>query len=363
MNGPQAATIAAVIVIALGLILIGLGTRQKPPPASAQEQGDSLEFDEEQEPAYHHQAAAPLFEPTTEDLTQLAGLVGLSGPAESADDFEDPDPPLVVIETRPFVPLVTMGHESTATERDACRERMGTGLDPDLAEVTRLIESRPPELRGMLMNAPAPVVHQELAVLRAYLRGALAGLDSRLRNGPAEPGDRALAACLMSGLSRLPVHHGAVFHRAPRDDLSLDAFFPDSVLIEPTFVRADRTSFPAGGFGEGPAISYVIWSETGRLCPLFAGHADTVLFAATSRFRVLALDQQQDDATVYLAEDVDLPGERGGRRPQVLQHLREQALSAGIGPIDGPAPSPTPHPGLDDNGRPFAFSTGTTVAL
>ncbi|GAB6901829.1 hypothetical protein [Kineosporia succinea] len=339
MNAQQITIAAAVILILVGLLLIGLGTR----PTSA---------------AVH----VPVEEADpsgtgTGELPEVTAMDALADPADPPEDVEDPTPPLAVVETRPFVPLVRPGHESTPPERHRCRDQVGPGLDADLAEVVRLLESKSPELRGMLLNTSSAVVAQELAVLRAYLRGALTGLDTRLRNGPAHEGDRDTVACLVAGLNRLPVHHGACFHRAPRGEVRLNTFFPGSVLTEPAFTRADRNAFPASGVDAGPLVNYVIWSETGRRTPLLVGHTDTVMFDVTTRFRVLAIDQQHGDATVYLFEEADRPSPRARRENQVLEHLRTRAAAAGVGPIDGPAPSPVSHPGLDDFGRPYALRT------
>ena len=347
MAAQQVAVIAAVILIPIGVLLIGMGSRPRvaepiPPLAQPTPSDPVTGLPERSGPS----SPGPRPEPDE-----------LAGRADPPQDVEDLIPPLKVLETRPFVPLVAADHQSTAEERRVCRARIGSELDADLAEVMRLIEVRPPELRGMLMNAPAAVIAQELAVLRAYLRGALTGLDARLRNGSAEADDPAIAGCLVSALSRLPVHHGPVFHRAHRGGSAPDAFFPGSVLIEPAFMRADRRAFPAGGIGTGPLVDYAIWSTSGRHAPLLVEHADTVLFTAASRFRVLAMDQQHGQVTVFLAEEADRPAGRNHPGHQVLEHLREQAVTTGVGPIDGPSPSPVFHPGLDETGRPYALST------
>ncbi|GAA3620550.1 hypothetical protein GCM10022223_41840 [Kineosporia mesophila] len=346
MSAQQVAIVAAITLIFLGVLLIGLGTRPGPQPAPG--------------PVDHADHADQV--ESTDEIPELDALDALADPADPPEDVEDPTPPLIMIETRPFVPLVLPGHQSTPQERQWCREQAGSELDADLAEVIRLIEGKPPELRGMLMNAPTAVISQELSVLRAYLRGTLTGLDTRLRDGQPHQADRPTVACLVSGLGRLPVHPGACFHRAPRDNMPLDAFFPGSVLTEPAFTRAERTTFPAAGVSPGPLINYVIWSESGRRTPLLVGHTDTVLFPAATRFRVLALDHQHGDATVYLVEETTRPTARNRREHQVLEHLRNQALTAGVGPIDGPAPSPVPHPGLDDAGHPYAPLTENAAA-
>lgn len=335
----------AVMLVLTGVVMIAFGLRDsRPVPRPAVDRSDGWSTDRV------HREREP------------------SGPALADNDDRDdvgniiePAAPLVMIETRPFAPLVEPTHESTGEERRACREHLGHALDPDLDEVIRLLQARPPELRGMLMTASAAEVAQELAVLRAYLRGALPGLDDRLREGATREQDRAATACLVSGLRRMPVHHGAVFHRAPRLDVSLEVFFPGSLLIEPAFVRADRNAFPPAGIGTSARIDYVIWSESGRLTPLLVGHSDTVMFSAVSRLRVLSLEQTGDHATVFLAEESESGRARSRPPEQILEHLRTRAAAAGVGPIDGPAPAPAFHPGVDQSGRPFALSTAAAL--
>ncbi|MCD5348801.1 hypothetical protein LR393_01770 [Kineosporia mesophila] len=374
----------AIILILVGMVLIGLGTRPGPKPTyQLVEETDPSrpttgEAPEAATPDHPAEADDPTEFTYTDDLTypddpgdtdDPGDADALADPADPPEEIAAPTPPLVMVTTRPFVPLVPPGHESTAAERRKCREQAGSELDADLAEVVRLIESKPPELRGMLMNASSSVVAQELSVLRAYLRGALTGLDVRLRTGSPDDlrydsqheEDRATMACLVSGLGRLPTHHGVCFHRTHRGEVPMRAFFPGSVLTEPAFTRAERTTFPAAGVSPGPLINYVIWSESGRRTPLLVGHTDTVLFPAATRFRVLALDHQHGDATVYLVEETTRPTARNRREHQVLEHLRNQALTAGVGPIDGPTPSPVPHPGLDNQGHPFVLSTGNAT--
>jgi hypothetical protein len=330
------AMIVAIALISLGVLLIGIGTRPRPAPTRV--------------PSAETGPPVPVGEAVPE-------LAGLAGPADPPEDVEDSAPPLVVVESRPFRPLVPAGHQSTPEERRICRDQLSPELGADLSEVIKLIESRPAELRGLLLNTSTAVVSQELSVLRAYLRGSLTGLDARLRNGPLREEDPATVACLVSALGRLPAHHGAVFHRAPRGDIALDAFFPGSILVEPAFTRAERNAFPAGSIDTDQLVNYVIWSESGRHTPLLVGHTETVLFTAAVRFRVLALDQQPGSITVFLAEESDRPAGRGRREHQVLEHLRSRAATAGVGPIDGPAPSPVPHPGLDETGRPYTPAT------
>lgn len=335
----------AVMLVLTGLVMIAMGLRgSRPAPRPPADRGDERSTDRVQR---ERQPSGPALA-DNDDRDDVGAIT-------------EPAAPLVMIETRPFTPLVEPTHESTGEERRACRDHLGPDLDPDLAEVIRLLQARPPELRGMLMTASTAEVAQELAVLRAYLRGALPGLDSRLREGTAREQDRAATACLVSGLRRMPLHHGAVFHRAPRLDLSLEVFFPGSVLIEPAFVRADRNAFPPGAIGAAPRIDYVIWSESGRLTPLLVGHSDTVMFSAISRLRVLSLEHSGEHATVFLAEE----SESGRARPrppeQILEHLRTRAAAAGVGPIDGPVPGQAFHPGVDQSGRPFALSTAAAL--
>lgn len=343
MSTLQVAAIAAVLIV-IGLVLIAFGTRPSLFSGSRVSRRRSP----------HVLERSP--GPSAAEPDEL----GYGEENVAADDVAEPAPALLVISTRPFSPLVPADHESTGPERRSCREQIGSELDADLSEMIRLLERRPAELRGVLMTASTAEVAQELATLRAYLRGALTRLDDRLRNGPTRDQDRDLVACLVSGLRRLPTHHGAVYHRAHRGQLSLDGYFPGSLLVEPTITRTDRTAFPAGGFGTGGKIDYVIWSENGRRAPLLIGHGETVLFAPATRFRVLEVDEIGDEVTVFLAEEVARPVGHGRRRDQILEHLRSQAAGVGPGPIDGPAPAPDFHPGLDETGRPYAVATLAT---
>ncbi|GAB3249999.1 hypothetical protein GCM10027456_23110 [Kineosporia babensis] len=326
----------AVAMVLLGTYLIGAGTR-----------------------AVSGADAAPEPSPPDRPAPSPAGHRKPERAAQPPQRQDTVAGPLKVLQARAFTPATTSDHESTAEERQAGREHIGTELETDLTEALRLLEARPPELRGMQMNAPTATVAQELAVLRAHLRGALTDLDARLRTDPVAAGDLAVAACVASILKRMPAHCGVTFHRAHRRSVPLDAYFPGSLLHEPGFARADRKSFPAGGIGDSSLIDQVIWSESGRLTPLLIGYSDTVLFPAASRFRVLGLDRRGEDVTVFLAEE--LPDQPLGskRLTQILDHLRGKAADAGVGPIDGPRPSPVAHIGLDQNGQPFAPRTAS----
>lgn len=200
------------------------------------------------------------------------------------------------------------------------REHLGPEFDADLREMRALLASRPAQLRRMLINAPHPVLAQELAVLRAYLRGRPSGLDARLRNGALDEADRAVVACAMAALARLPVQHGAVFHQMPCADDTPETFSPGSLLASPGFIRSSR--FPPSGPAGVPAVRSAIWSRNARQTGLLDDGQGSVLFPPGTRFRVLDVvhaDQGQD-VTVFLAEVAD----RAGHDVRILEHLRKQ---------------------------------------
>ncbi|MCE0537915.1 hypothetical protein LWF15_20690 [Kineosporia rhizophila] len=356
--------LAGLLVTGLGVALIVLGSRRPRDTPPAEPSGQPLPdepgptgAEARPQPA----EATPVLPPA--DRPEPHGPHGPHEP-EQQNDLPEGRPdllpaPLTVVPTHAFTPVLSSDHEVTAAERRSSQQHLGSDLDADLVEVRKLLERRPPALRGMLIDAGESIVVEELAMVRSYLRGAVAGLDIRLREGPVHDSDPALVACLASGLARLPAHHGPVFHRARRDSIRVDALFPGSLLTEPGFTLTRRDAYPATGMTSGAAISYAIWSETGRCAPLLAGHESTVLFTAAARFRVLAVQQHpgQDDLTVFLAQEPARNSVRKQREHQILEHLRRRAADVGVGPLDGPSPSAVIHPGLDATGRAFTPRT------
>lgn len=206
------------------------------------------------------------------------------------------------------------------------REHLGPEFDADLREMRALLASRPAQLRRMLINAPHPVLAQELAVLRAYLRGRPSGLDARLRNGALDEADRAMVACLLAALARLPVQHGAVFHHIPRAEVAPETFSPGRLLVSPGFIRSSRC--PASDAAANPAVRCAIWSRNARQTWLLDDGQGSVLFPPGTRFRVLdvAPADRGRDVTVFLTEVAD----RAGRDVRILEHLRRQCSWTGV---------------------------------
>ncbi|GLY20146.1 hypothetical protein Kisp01_71600 [Kineosporia sp. NBRC 101677] len=365
------------LVTGLGILLILLGSRGpgQIPPASdpdplgtedsdsrLPESPESLSEDilprDSELPAQQAEPApfSPSAQPDSDKATEAVERTASDDSDRKAGQKDHlPAAPLTVMQTRTFRPVVSADHEATTAERRRSRQLLGSALDIDLFEIKKLLERRPAALRGVLIDVTESIVVEELAMVRSYLRGAFAGLDTRLREGPVHDSDPALVAFLTSGLARLPVHHGPVFHRAGRDSIRLDALFPGSLLIEPGFMQTRRDAYPAAGMTSGAPVTYAIWSETGRCAPLLAGHEATVLFTPTTRFRVLAVQSapDKDDVMVFLAQEPARVGARQQREHQILDQLRRRANEVGIGPLDGLSPSAVAHPGLDATGRAF----------
>ncbi|MYS19075.1 hypothetical protein GTW78_02105 [Streptomyces sp. SID4948] len=130
----------------------------------------------------------------------------------------------------------------------------------------------------------------DLVALRAYLDDTAGPLGHgelirALRAG--DPRLRPYAACLTSGLRRMPTFRGVVLHGAGPDVDRLEGLRPGGGLLDPapvSGVLADgRTAVPSGA-------RYAIWSVTGRRVRHLADgreHSDEVVFPAGTPFRVL----------------------------------------------------------------------------
>lgn len=179
----------------------------------------------------------------------------------------------------------------------------------------------------------------------------------RSARGPADP----RIACAVSGLRRLPSFTGAVFAAAVPPAGGLAAYAVGATLVEPALVRCTSARHVA----PGGAVSYVIWSETGRRVSALASNvaADEIVFAAGSVFRVLRADVAGSDggqARVFLRESARAEAEAGGAEldeadQRILERLEQAAalrddVAAGAGRPAGQVLQPV---GLDDRGLPF----------
>jgi hypothetical protein len=197
---------------------------------------------------------------------------------------------------------------STEAERAEFRTFAQPVWERHSASVNRAM-TRMPALRGPRVDA----ARVDLVAVHVYLSGGLDELDQRDADGGVAAG---YAACLGSGLGRLPSYRGV----AVRGGLSagdLERFVPGGVLRDPEPVSA----LPIGAAGDlpGTAGGYVIWSSTGRRVRPLVGSApgaasDEVVFPPGALFRVLDVRSAGPAPMVLLSEVpgggpvVDRPG-------------------------------------------------------
>ncbi|HST85934.1 MAG TPA: hypothetical protein VLL08_29620 [Kineosporiaceae bacterium] len=268
----------------------------------------------------------------------------------------------------PIARLVPTDHRSTSTERQECRARLGPSYDAHLVIVADIFARRPAGLHGVLMEArDLPI--DDLVTVSAYLTGPRMGLDRALRLGTAEA-HRSVVACLVSGLRRFPTYRGACFGVARTVGVPLDVYRPGRTLIEPAFIRAETER--AGSWSDGRTsvdteIVYVFWSRNGRQVGALGTSPGTVMFAAGSKFRVLAVQCALADdgpGVVFLSECAkfgsfarDWPLARFGLlRWWILTRLRREMADEPAKATQAQLRPPAElgfTPGFDQTGRPY----------
>ncbi|MBB5939697.1 hypothetical protein [Streptomyces zagrosensis] len=216
--------------------------------------------------------------------------------------------PVLVLPPVPFVP----GHASTEAEQAAFRtlaesqwERLGSAVARTLM--------RMPALRGHEQIA----ARADLIALQLYLRGTQSELDHEALRRALHSGDGRLlpyAACVASGLRRLPSFRGAVFRGAPSLLAVGGGLTPGRLLRDPGPV----SGLPVESEGPSPGgARYVIWSVTGRrVRQLFdapgaaavSTSRDEVVFPPGTVFRVLdaSTDGPGGEAPLFLLRELSV---------------------------------------------------------
>ncbi|WP_262061196.1 hypothetical protein [Streptomyces sp. STR69] len=182
---------------------------------------------------------------------------------------------------------ITPGHRSTDTERAAFRALADTVWERHSAAVARAL-ARMPALRGQEQEA----ARADLIALRLYLltpEGPLSHgeLTRALRAGE----DRLLpyAACLASGLNRLPSYRGVALRGSGPPAPGSVGPPPGTPLRDAAPVSATPFDRARAATPVTPGAGYAVWSVTGRRVRhlLDAGAPDEVVFAPGTAFRVL----------------------------------------------------------------------------
>ncbi|WP_327412672.1 hypothetical protein [Streptomyces sp. NBC_01233] len=228
----------------------------------------------------------------------------------------------------PFAP----GHVSTPAERAAFRALAADVWEAHGAQAARML-TRSPALRGPELDE----ARTDLVALLAYLSDQEGNLSAgELLRDLATGGGRlsSYAACLTSGLRRLPSYRGATL-RGGSSQGAGDTPGTGSILRAPGPVS---TWLKCPEIAGGAPVRYAFWSVTGRKVRRLVGDQDTgpeeVVFAPGSAFRVLGTRVVSGSSVMMLRE---LPGsgasstaDAGALGPldrTALAHL-EQALGA-----------------------------------
>ncbi|MGW1045355.1 hypothetical protein [Streptomyces sp. NPDC002547] len=124
----------------------------------------------------------------------------------------------------------------------------------------------------------------DLMAVCMYLREVGGDLDHSALAASMRAGDGRLlayAACLTSGLARLPAYRGTVLRGAGNADFSHE-LHPGKSLCDPAPVSA----LPLGPGGAAEGAAYAIWSFTGRSVRSLVGDNE-IVFAPGTAFKVL----------------------------------------------------------------------------
>jgi hypothetical protein len=148
----------------------------------------------------------------------------------------------------------------------------------------------------------------DLVAVRAYASDDGIEIDRVLRS-PDPSAALAAAACVASGLGRLPSVRGVV-HRFAAPSVPPGRYLPGAVLTEPAFlttILSENEAVPAGA-------AFVIWSSTGRRTGSLEldGGSDSVVFTANTAFKVLAEHASAGPGGYVLLRELPV-GQRGAR--------------------------------------------------
>jgi hypothetical protein len=259
---------------------------------------------------------------------------------------------------------VPRGHRSSPEERRLYRES-APRYQAELVSVRRMLTQRP-GLRAAAVVDGEEAVLTDFAAVLDILSDDQRQVATALRSARGPAG--AQVACVVSGLRRLPSFTGPVF-AAARPAAGAAAYAPGASVIEPAFVYATSSRRVA----LDGAISYVIWSETGKRLAALAAHAaaDEIMFAAGTVFKVLRADAAGpgDAGPMILLRESSRPGAEapGAALSEADQRTLDRLAAAAKLRADVAAGDRRPaglagqvlQPiGLDDRGIPFQAAAG-----
>ncbi|MGW7367164.1 hypothetical protein ACWGI8_27985 [Streptomyces sp. NPDC054841] len=176
-----------------------------------------------------------------------------------------------------------LGTPAGPDERRRFREALGSLFDNYSGRVEALVAQSPGLRAGDSDDTKTDLVAVLLDSIDTGTLMSRSELATNLRRAgeSAEP----YAACLLSGLRRLPSYPGAVTCGAQLPTGALALYRPGTVLHEPAPVSAlAGTELPLDS-----SVQYLIWSVTGRRTAVLTGEGEygEVVFPPGSRFVVL----------------------------------------------------------------------------
>jgi hypothetical protein len=311
-------------------------------------------------------AAEPIAEPPArrpaEPPAEPAAEVRLSPeppPAPPAPQKEPLPPDAPVPDAMPAaLNVLARAHRSSEEERLAYRESAAR-YQVHTVTVRRMLTQRP----GLRAAGSDDALITDFAAVLDFLEVDPAVLQESLRR--PETALRPWAACVVSGLRRLPSFTGPVFASATLDGHTPGRYATGQLLVEPAFVFA--TSAPQVIL-DGD-VEYVIWSGTAKRVAALAPDAsrDEVVYPAGTAFRVLSAEAATEGpgrARIFLREAASSepegigPGQPGERDSGLLERLTAAtALRDGLADSDRIASRRAGRPGaplgVDRHGTPF----------
>jgi len=253
-------------------------------------------------------ASAPRRSESTSDIPTMR--IPLSEPSGG-----EPDPAAALIPA-PVHHLFEVDRPSTDAQRAGFARRAGSAFEEALPSVRTALATFP-----SLRAAQTREASSDFVAVHLYLGAGEFGanrVNSALRGGrTAEFADGA--ACLLSGLRRLPVHRGPVFRLLDRD--ALGAYEAGMVVTEPGFVSASSAQGVVAGGAAPDFANVLLWSHSARRTSAFDRHGlpDEVVFPAGSRFLVLAADPEAPGRPALLLRELR-PDEGSAAEPDASDH-------------------------------------------
>lgn len=248
-----------------------------------------------------------------------AGAPASDGTQSGEADGAPVQPPKVAsIVALPVVP-VSPGHRSTVLDRNAFRTLAEAVWERHGAAVSRALAGMP-ALRGEAQEA----ARADLIAVRMYLQKETEGtlshaeLTRTLRNG--EHRLVPYAACLSSGLGRLPSYRGVVL-RGPGDNAGHGVGVrPGQLIRDPAPVSG--VPLDPAGTSRVAGVGYAILSITGRRTRQLLDEGDEIVFPPGTAFMVLDV---RTDGPVPLVLLRQLPGM--DKAASVLEDADDTALT------------------------------------